>query len=63
MPADPAPRKPASKSTLSPLGIAIGLCMGVGYGIALDNLAMGVGVGLCFGASLGLALGSARRKK
>jgi hypothetical protein len=36
------------------LWIAIGLTMGAGTGVALDNLILGVGVGITLGVAVGL---------
>ena len=35
------------------LGISIGLCIGVVYGIIFDNLSLGISLGLCFGVVFG----------
>ena len=35
--------------------MAIGLLMGIGVGLALDNIALGIGVGIVSGVALGFA--------
>lgn len=36
-------------------GVAIGLALGAGIGVALGNVAIGIGVGLALGAGIGVA--------
>ena len=36
--------------------IAIGIALGVGFGVAVDNLSSGIAVGLTFGIALDLLL-------
>lgn len=36
-------------------GIAVGVAIGAGLGVAMDNLAMGVGIGIAIGAGIGYA--------
>jgi hypothetical protein len=41
--------------------ISIGLALGAGIGLALDNLAIGVGIGLAIGAAIGAAQRSKKK--
>ena len=34
-------------------GISVGLCLGVVFGIILDNLALGIAIGICLRSSVG----------
>ena len=44
-------------------GASIGLAIGAGIGVAMDNLAWGIGIGLSMGTGIGIALGSVLGKK
>jgi hypothetical protein len=43
-------------------GLAVGVAIGAGLGVALDNLAVGIGLGVAIGAGLGIAIDGRRRK-
>ena len=45
------------------MGIAIGLCCGVAYGLLTDQLAVGSGVGLCLGISFGNVIQQKKNQK
>lgn len=42
--------------------LSIGICLGVGFGIALGNLAFGIGIGICLGSSIGTILDQQTKK-
>ena len=48
-------RQPQGKEWIS-LGVGMGLVLGAGIGVAMDNLAVGIGIGLVIGAAVGVAL-------
>ena len=50
---EPESNKPKTQST--GYWIAIGLAIGAGIGVALDNLAIGAGIGIAIGAALSAA--------
>lgn len=50
--------KQKSRTKRSPNMIGVGLALGAGIGVALDNIAVGVAVGLAVGAAL-----DSRRKR
>lgn len=45
------------------IGIALGMAIGAGLGVAMDNLSMGVALGLCFGVAIGAGMDQANKKK
>ncbi len=42
----------------NPSMIAYGLCLGVAFGAAFDNVGLGIAFGLCFGAGLAYTIPS-----
>jgi hypothetical protein len=53
-----APKKPSYMG----IGLAIGLCLGAGLGLALDNMAF-MGAGLPIGVAIGAALDQRHRQQ
>lgn len=49
--------------SLLSVGIAVGLCFGSAFGVALKNYATGMSLGMCFGVAIGLLFDSGEKKK
>lgn len=45
------------------IGIALGIAIGAGFGIALDNLSLGIGPGIALGVVIALAMSNRRPSK
>ena len=48
-----APDKSESKDSELPIGIALGLCIGVALGAVYNNIGIGTALGVCIGAFMG----------
>lgn len=46
-----------------PIGMSIGLCLGVGVGAATNNMSLWLPIGLCLGVSLGVAFSGDKDNK
>jgi len=47
------PNKSESSNTELPIGISLGLCIGVALGAAFNNIGIGTALGVCIGAFMG----------
>ncbi|AFA50005.1 hypothetical protein [Acetobacterium woodii] len=47
------PEADRKKETYSENFLALGLCLGIAFGLMVDQLAVGISLGLCFGIALG----------
>ncbi|ONI61198.1 hypothetical protein ALI44B_12015 [Leifsonia sp. ALI-44-B] len=48
---------------LAAVWLPLGLVLGVGFGLALDNLVAGIAIGLAFGAALSIGFYADGRRK
>jgi hypothetical protein len=53
---------PKSRRERQAMGLAIGIALGSGFGLLINNVALGIGVGLAIGIGLGSLYGSQRNK-
>ena len=50
---EPMPKKNESNKNELPIGISLGLCIGVALGAVFINIGIGTAVGVCLGAFVG----------
>ena len=46
----PNDQRPGGDTNSRPIWIAVGVAVGSGVGVAIDNIALGVGIGIALGA-------------